>query len=456
MDCLMLGSRNWGLWYNDGSATIAPFECFAVKRTIREAEEIVVYGEQPSSTVRKTYLVNGPFPCEPGKYSQYQSGVEVQFAYDTGTPAEGDQYGWKAGQGTLVKDSNPFITVMGVVRADTKIAIGRITVSGHAVDQFYNDSGETVPVCAVMAVTGIHTLDDGTVIPKIGKPSATFCRSYLFNGATEVPVADAEADPPTTGIGTHQDSDFRDVLALYDTGTPAVNEEWGPKPGQWSLSKNYPSIFTVYGVANEAAKVAFGRVHEATISPMEVLLQWINQSAYTQTVNVSSSNPISARVSTPYVGTAAAAALEILTVSAYNDPCMKVNLAGLWLFTFDISLAAYTITQPPLTGTISTTEGTCSLNNIIQQVAFVPVVITVEKQAAAGGSWTNATTWGSHVYAIGENAGSGNNVLCPKSVLLSLNAGDKLRVRMTAGYENGATATDIVQVSSRLIAHFQP
>jgi len=132
----------------------------------------------------------------------------------------------------------------------------------HSVDQFYNDSGETVPIAAVMAVTGVHTLDDGTVIPKIGKPSSTFCRSYLLNGATEVPVADAEVDPPTTGIGNYQDSDFRDVLVLYDTGTPAVGEEWGPKSGQWSLSKSgTPSIFTVYGIADSTNKVAFGRVH---------------------------------------------------------------------------------------------------------------------------------------------------------------------------------------------------
>ncbi len=318
----------------------------------------------------------------------------------------------------------------------------------------HNSATETMPAYGCGRICGGNLLGDGrTRTISIDKPSTTFGRSYAINASVAPIYCESETSKGRAWGQTVVDGP---CLVLYSGDDPSPGDELGPVSGSWALKKTSPSIFTVYGVSDSTNKVAFGRVHEATISPMEVLLQWINQSAYTQTANVSSSNPISARVSTPYVGTAAAAALEILTVSAYNDPCMKVNLAGLWLFTFDISLAAYTITQPPLTGTISTTEGTCSLNNIIQQVAFVSVVITVEKQAAAGGSWTNATTWGSHVYAIGENAGSGNSVLCPKSVLLSLNAGDKLRVRMTAGYENGATATDIVQVSSRLIAHFQP
>jgi hypothetical protein len=143
----------------------------------------------------------------------------------------------------------------------------------HTANQFYNDSGETVPIAAVMAVTGVHTLDDGTVIPKISKPSSTPAKSYLLNGATEVPVADAEADPPTTGIGTYQDSDFRDVLALYDTGTPAVDEEWGPDNGVWGLRKGSVGDgasgttilradwgILVYGIADSTNKVLLGRV----------------------------------------------------------------------------------------------------------------------------------------------------------------------------------------------------
>lgn len=122
----MLGSRNWGQWRNDGSTDIRPFECFGVKSTLVRDEEIIVYGEQPNSTIRQTYLVNGPFRVAAGGYGIYQNGVEVQFAYDTGTPAGGDSYGWKAGQGTLSKGSNPFITVTGVVRADNKIALGRM------------------------------------------------------------------------------------------------------------------------------------------------------------------------------------------------------------------------------------------------------------------------------------------------------------------------------------------
>ncbi len=125
--------------------------------------------------------------------------------------------------------------------------------------RFYNASGETVPAYAMMAVTGVQTLDDGSVVPKIGKPSTTFYQNYLVNGSVPVPVEDDTTMPPTTGIGNYQDG--ADVKIWYYTA-PALGDELGPAPGYWYLTKDYLPVFTTYGVIDTTNRVAIGRFHE--------------------------------------------------------------------------------------------------------------------------------------------------------------------------------------------------
>ncbi len=59
---------------------------------------------------------------------------------------------------------------------------------------------------------------------KVDKPNTDSDQSYMINSA--MPVAASGF-----GLGTF-DAPFR---VAYDTGTPAVGEEWGPEDGSWTL-----------------------------------------------------------------------------------------------------------------------------------------------------------------------------------------------------------------------------
>lgn len=101
---------------------------------------------------------------------------------------------------------------------------------------FRNDSSETMPAYGVGRITGDEDVS-GRSVTKITKPDTTFSREYLVNGGSTVSVG-------SYGFGYMMNG--RKVLALYDSGTPAYGEGWGPKPNQWSLTKGYYG-FTVLG-----------------------------------------------------------------------------------------------------------------------------------------------------------------------------------------------------------------
>jgi hypothetical protein len=115
--------------------------------------------------------------------------------------------------------------------------------------QFRNDSGETVPRCGVMRVTGNEVIGNRPMFKTV-KPDATFSRLYLVNGEREVSSG-------ATGYGNWlHEADY----ASYNSssGTPAYGEVWGPKSGQWTLEK-YRSGFTIQG-------------HTTTIDTVDVVL----------------------------------------------------------------------------------------------------------------------------------------------------------------------------------------
>jgi hypothetical protein len=115
---------------------------------------------------------------------------------------------------------------------------------------FVNTSGETIPAFAVMAVRGV-AYENGIAFLQCDKPSAAFVRQYAVNNIYSVP-------PGLRGTC------FRggEVRALYDVGSPAAGEGWGPKPGQWSLSKGYPAAAGAVGIVDAAAKVLLGSLRE--------------------------------------------------------------------------------------------------------------------------------------------------------------------------------------------------
>lgn len=121
---------------------------------------------------------------------------------------------------------------------------------------FYNGiPGETIPAYGVMSVIG--TVEkDGLKYLDVDKPSTTFRRIYAVNGATDV------AYQQTGGCylsGTRK--------VLYDAGTPAAGEGWGPKAGQFSLTANYPRVANVMGIDDSTSKIL-----RADIGPIDILI----------------------------------------------------------------------------------------------------------------------------------------------------------------------------------------
>lgn len=103
--------------------------------------------------------------------------------------------------------------------------------------RFRNTSGEIIPAYACMRITGAER-KAGRVVLTVAKPSTTFQRLYLVNGSK--PVAAAST---AYGYGTYLDEGGE---VLYESGTPAYGESWGPKASQWSLAK-WRYGFTVLG-----------------------------------------------------------------------------------------------------------------------------------------------------------------------------------------------------------------
>ncbi len=108
---------------------------------------------------------------------------------------------------------------------------------------FYNDSGEKIPANAIMAISGYDTTRH---IVKVKKPGTTFRQVYLVNRSSEVEV-------DVTGIA--QDADEQAVLYDDGAGTPTLGDGWGPKPGQWSVSLNYPNTCIVAGIKDDTKKI---------------------------------------------------------------------------------------------------------------------------------------------------------------------------------------------------------
>lgn len=100
---------------------------------------------------------------------------------------------------------------------------------------FRNDNASTAPAYGVLRVTGT-TIVDGFPFLTVDKPDTSFNRFYLVNGTEDVVTSG-------WGWGTWL---WHGGQVLYDSGTPALGEEWGPKNAQWSLSK-WRYGFTILG-----------------------------------------------------------------------------------------------------------------------------------------------------------------------------------------------------------------
>ncbi len=109
---------------------------------------------------------------------------------------------------------------------------------------FKNVAGVTAPACGVLAQQSVIRDANGhtqkRTILTAGKPDATFRTTHFVNGY---------ADVPNNAIGVCCSTEGP-LEVLFDTGTPANGEGWGPKPGQFSLAKGFPG-FLVLGLNSD-------------------------------------------------------------------------------------------------------------------------------------------------------------------------------------------------------------
>lgn len=117
---------------------------------------------------------------------------------------------------------------------------------------FKNVHAQTAPAFAIMQVTG-SVVEDGVTFLKCTQPTTNQGTEYAINGPVQVAASDK-------GIC------FRDgdVQVAFDSGTPQATQAWGPRAGQWSVSKGYPGVIEVHGVSSANGKILFGRLQALT------------------------------------------------------------------------------------------------------------------------------------------------------------------------------------------------
>ena len=112
--------------------------------------------------------------------------------------------------------------------------------------RIYNGTNESMPQYGIGKVTSITTYN-GEKYATVEKPDTTFSRQYLVNSGSALAYQ-------STGVAKNRPV----VKVLYDTGTPAAGEVWGPKPGQFTASKGYPG-FVVLGIVDSTNKIMLAR-----------------------------------------------------------------------------------------------------------------------------------------------------------------------------------------------------
>lgn len=113
---------------------------------------------------------------------------------------------------------------------------------------FYNDTGETIPACSIVVPKSTGFSYDNGPLYKVAKPSTTFRTRYGVTCRYAIPDGSA-------GFFTCEGPAS---IAYDSSGTPAYDEGWGVKPGQWTLSKNYPMLSVVDGLEDTSQKILRG------------------------------------------------------------------------------------------------------------------------------------------------------------------------------------------------------
>lgn len=103
----------WKLFRNTTAETIPPFSVMRItgaENTTQPEHAIRFTVAQPNSTFCTDYLINGPYSVAAGEDGIGTTLAQAGYvAYDTGTPAYGEEWGAKTGQWTLNKNRPGFI-----------------------------------------------------------------------------------------------------------------------------------------------------------------------------------------------------------------------------------------------------------------------------------------------------------------------------------------------------------
>lgn len=119
----------------------------------------------------------------------------------------------------------------------------------------YNDTGGSLGKYSLVRPNAIRLVEKKIFID-VKQPDSTHSWDYLVVGDNDIPSA---------SYGLAQRGPM--VKFLYDTGTPAVGNGYGPKSGQYTAVKNYPECLIVAGIYDAGDKIAWGR-----LKPIEELI----------------------------------------------------------------------------------------------------------------------------------------------------------------------------------------
>jgi hypothetical protein len=128
--------------------------------------------------------------------------------------------------------------------------------------RFLNGAGEVIPPFSVMRITN-ETTSNGETIYNVAKPDSTYRWRYLVNG----PIA-VGSEATHEGWGTFLGEGG---WVRFGSGTPALNEMWGPTSGQWYLTQHRPG-FLVNG-ANTYTHNSLTSLNAIQVIPGEIRVQ---------------------------------------------------------------------------------------------------------------------------------------------------------------------------------------
>jgi hypothetical protein len=242
-------SNPWKLFRNTTGETIPPFSILRITGAENFNGAIRITVAKPNATQYDAYMVNGPYAVTAGEDGVCTTLTQAGYlAYDSGdgTPALGESWGAKSGQWTAEKDVAGFFICGGTKATAGVNAVVAIQIAEPQIEQIIvrNNSGEEIPKYAVMRVTGV-TIESGVEVHTVEKPNSTFKTRYIINSSAAIPIGE-------DGTGTWL-CDSGPVLYNNSAGTPAVDEEWGAKTGQWSLEKNRPGFVITGGNENDGS-----------------------------------------------------------------------------------------------------------------------------------------------------------------------------------------------------------